>query len=775
MTGGFCPPTPLNIRVNALPPAPNSITGPTVLCFGSPTLYTVTAPLPGTIFSWYAQAGTVSPASNSASTYASFTGGPSATIGVFRITTDEAHCYSDSLELIVNEPVVVGTINGLDTVCPSTSYSYSHTYNDGELYTWDLDVPNSSYGSVGGSGTGQTVSVMYNGITGVTATLHVRIMKCGNPYDFYKNVYIKPVPTPTITITNPSPLCRDELFTASVNVSGSSYTWDWDDGTLNGSTNPANHAYTALSTTSLNYNITVVVTNAGGCLGYTATATTPVTVYRAPVANITPPGPFQVCSGTPNQLLTATLQNGYEPTTSFNWWNVGGTTALASCTTATPPPPCSTYTVNTLGAYFVVATGQNGCSDTSNIVVFDSTGCNPAPCTLSPNPTVSVTGTEQCGQVNLTGSYSGPPPTAIGWNWYGPGNATAVSTTNTTYSAFIPAAGIYPFTYAVTFNDGTNTCTRTATKNVLVRLVPDMGYTVSCDPGGQGYTVTLHDHSNYFPGYAPVGYTFWINNVPHTTTTSSYTTTLPFGQAFGFKTVVHFPQVPPSTFTDSCESFDSLYTPAAPFASFTADSIVTCVKEQAVQFTNLSTGGAPLTYAWDLNGIPNNATNPFAVFQQAVPQPITLTVTDLYGCVDDTVVTVTVLPDDLDGGITANPNPICSGNPITLSYVLNGGNFPTSYYWYEDDNFLYGPTTSSSTNVFAPGSYWLIGKNAIGCRIETPKVVVDVNQPPAAVINGDSTACLDQEYTLYGYAGNDPGISYTWTKVGTGVVGTGDS
>lgn len=778
VTGGFCPPKPLNIRVNPLPPVPDSLVGPAVSCFGSPTLYTAGGPLPGTIFSWYAVTGSVSPASNSSTTYATFTGGSPATIGVFRITTDEAHCYSDSLEMLVYRPTVTAVISGPDTVCPSTAYTFTSGYSAGEVYGWT--VSNTSYASVAGGANLENASVMFNGTSGVPVTIYLKIRKCGADTIITKTVWIRSVTPPAISVSPSTTLCRDQPFTVSVGIPATSYDWDWDDGTAHGTTDPAGHVYNTLAPGSLNYNITVIIDSPFGC-PTTVTATQSVSVLPAPVANVTPPGPFHICSGTPNQLLTATLQNGYEHTNTLQWWTAGSLSPFNSCTasSSTLPPTCVTHTATALGGYFVVAIGDNGCADTSNVVVFDNAGCGPGPggpCTLTPNPTVSVTATEQCGQVHINGTYTGPPPTAVGWGWNDPLVAQNVATTNTTYDGFIPVAGIYPFTYSVTFNDGTNTCVRTATADVLVRLVPDMGYTVSCDPGGNGYVVTLQDHSNYFPGYQPVGYTFWINGVPHVSASSSYTTVLPFGGAFGFKTVTHFPQFGPSaTLTDSCQSFDSLYTPNAPVASFLADSLYTCAEDKAVQFTNLSTGGAPLMYAWDFNGIPNTAQNPFTMFMTPGLPPVTLEVTDLYGCKDDTTVVINVQPDDFNGNITATPNTVCAGNPVTLAYGLIGGSYPASYYWYEDDDLLYGPTSASSTTVFTPGSYWLIGTNAIGCRIETPREVVNVNQPPAAVINGDSTACLEQPYTLYGYAGNDPGISYTWTKVGFGIVGTGDS
>ena len=761
VSGAFCAPKPLVIRVNPLPPAPDSIVGPTEACFGAPTKYKAGGPLPGTVLSWgISGGGNASPLTGS-TTYATFSGTPPATISVFRTTVDEAHCNSAPLTLSVGQPHPTGVIAGIDTACPSTEYPFSFPYAEGEVYTWQV-LPNTA-GSVQGAGNTQAVNILWNQQSGVHR-VRVTVTRCGTDYTFEKEVYVRPTAVPNITLMQPAPLCRDEVFTASAGIPGMA-TWDWGDGSPV-SSSPV-HSYTALSTGNLSYTISVALANPYGCPG-TVTGSLNVTVLPAPVANITPAGPFVICSGSPNQILTPTLQSGYEPTVQLDWTRVG-TGIVSTC--AGTPPSC-TYNVTSLGSYFVVATGANGCTAQSNTVVFDTTGCtgSTGTCTLTPNPSLTLTGINSCGHVSLSGSYSGPPPTATNWDWGGPLNALNVMTTNTSYDADFNEAGLYSFVYAVTFNDGTNICVRRKTASILVPLVPDMGYTVACAPGGGGYVVTLQDHSNYYPGYVPVKFTFWVDGVPVATVFPPGNSYPVAGLAPGvhnFKTVTYYGP------NDSCSSTASFDVPNPPVASFTADSVVTCVDDQAVQFTNGSTG-INLSYLWDFNGTSTNAAqDPYKVYDGTGNFNVLLTVTDKYGCQAIASQLIDVQANNLKvANIDASPNPVCGDAPITLQYLMGTATAtPDSYTWMESDNLLY-TTNVDNTTVFTPGAYWLLGSNAIGCRVTTERVIVNVNEVPTAIITGDSSACLDQSFTLYGYAG--PGLSYTWKK-GAVTVGTGDS
>jgi len=78
------------------------------------------------------------------------------------------------------------------------------------------------------------------------------------------------------------------------------------------------------------------------------------------------------------------------------------------------------------------------------------------------------------------------------------------------------------------------------------------------------------------------------------------------------------------------------------------------------------------------------------------------------------------------------------------------------------------------TYVYSSGSYWVSGTDTFGCYVNTPPVTVNVIQVPPAVITGSHYACLNVPYTLNGWVGNDPNVSYKWYKNHV-LDGTGSS
>lgn len=770
----FCPPTPIIVKVNPLPPAPDSLIGPDSVCFGSATLYKAKFPLAGTIFEWSVTGGGSVNAANGPQTYATFAGSNPNVLSVVRVTRDEAHCRSAALTKNVYKPVVTANITGTgDTVCPSTKYTYFSNYSKGETYTWSV-TPGTA--SVQGNANKEDADILFNAASG-PSTITLVVHKCDTDYTFTKNVYIRSLPTLTVSI--PTQVCRDAPANVAVTSpvgTPSSYDWDWGDGTTHGAGNPDSHTYTNAQGTSFSRIISVKVNNPFGCPGF-VTASQSINILPAPVASISGNGPFHTCTP-PSDVLTGILQSGFEPTNQFTWVQVG--VGSTGCTGT--PPPCSTYTVSTWGTYYLVATGVNGCKDTSNYIVYDSTGCSGtpggpgSPCGIVPNPTVSITDLSDCGIISLTGSYS-PTSLAYDWDWNWPGGVSNISTTTTSLTGKVGIAGKYVFDYTVSFTNGPDTCIVTDTKEVKVALVAKMGHTVKCNSSGLGYDVTLHDNSNYFPGHAPTSWTFWTSNTgvtytPHPTTTPSYFSTLAAGQTWYFKNVVHYTDWNGNP--DSCTAYDTLVLPALPVASFVADRDTACRGQVAVNFTNTSTG-LDLTYNWSWPSSSNTTVNPFIVFPNpGLFVPVGLQVTDRYGCTSTTSKNIRLITPNLDGSLSNSGNNQCSGSVVTLQYVPTFGTAnPDTFAWMNDAALMYQTYYPvDAINVFDPGSYWTKVSNHYGCHFDVlPKLEINFVQTAPAEITGDTVACLNSPYTLYGYAGSDPSLTYQWYRGGTAISG----
>jgi len=760
VTGSFCLSQPITIRVDSLPPAPDSLLGPDTVCFGIPVDFKAKNSLPGSVFGWAVVTGTPPTASGDHATF-SLSGSSPATVMVWRESMSPGHCHSDTLRKLVYKPVVNLNITGPDTVCPSTVYTYNSNYTEGETYSWTLNSPLKGSVQVDGHSTSQ---ILFNTQTGLVDVI-VKVIKCGTPYFDTIHVYIRPLPALSLSVT-PNPVCRDVPIIATLlNGNIGTISWNWGDGSPFGSGVSANHSYTSLLTTTFSYTVVCTVTNPYGCAG-TVTANVPVTVLPAPVANITPDGPFFSCTR-PAQPLTATLTSGFEPTNTLIWQSVSAGT-VASCGT---PFPCNPYTVTNYGTYYVIAVGANGCRDTSNYVLFDT--CHPVrPCTIAGNPYATIdSATIHCGAVHLHGTYAAFP-TAFSWRWGWPLQAQGVTTTSNTLNCSFLVAGAYTFTYTVGFTDASrDTCYFVGDTTIIVPFIAGMGHSVTCS--GSGYNVTMFDHSNYYPGHAPYKYSWYVDG-GHVGTTAgtSFTASLSGGASHTLNVWEYYG---PGT-TDSCLASDNVFLDSLPHASFKFARDTTCALDASVQFTNLST---PVSSAWSSSwlfgdGSGNTETSPWRVYSAAGLYSVTLTITNGYGCTDDTTIVVPIVPENLAGHVSGD-SVACAGSIVVLSYIPQGSTLnPEKYYWMEGTDSMY-MTTSGSINIYTSGSYWVIGTNHYGCFTHMPPMTqqsIRFITPPPAVILGDSSQCINVPYTLNGYAGSDPTITYTWLKNGV-AVGSG--
>ncbi|MFI5150470.1 MAG: gliding motility-associated C-terminal domain-containing protein [Bacteroidia bacterium] len=124
---------------------------------------------------------------------------------------------------------------------------------------------------------------------------------------------------------------------------------------------------------------------------------------------------------------------------------------------------------------------------------------------------------------------------------------------------------------------------------------------------------------------------------------------------------------------------------------------------------------------------------------------------------------------------SANPNPICSGNPTTLS--LSGGSLGSgaTWDWYSGScgGTLVGTGTSVSVSPVTSTTYYV---RASGTCNTTACVSVTVNMsstpPPPGLPAGTASVCSGstQVYTTTGSAG---AVSYTWTVPAGSVINSG--
>ncbi|MEP7169073.1 MAG: PKD domain-containing protein, partial [Bacteroidota bacterium] len=296
-------------------------------------------------------------------------------------------------------------------ICAGTSVPFTNTTTPaGSNYNWNWNLGN------GQTSNGQNATGVYGNAGTYTVTL-IAGDSLGCADTITQQVTVNPAPVAAFTFTGGSTCLNGTVTITNTSTGGISYFWNLGNGQTSTLQNP-----TVVYTQSGNYDITLVVTSATGCVD---SQTQTVTIFPLPTANA---GPDQhVCLG---GSVTLIASGG----TTYIWSN-GATTDVTSVS----PTNNTTYTVT--------VTDANGCTAIDQVSVI----VDPLPVpTISPDQSICL------GQsVTLTAGGG----TTYSWN--PTGNTTSTITVTPTNST----------TYAVNVTDG-NGCTGTAFVNVSVHPLP---------------------------------------------------------------------------------------------------------------------------------------------------------------------------------------------------------------------------------------------------------------------------------------------------------------
>ena len=751
-----------SVNCTSLPKVVRYVVGPRTVCPEYTHLYKVSSLDEGELFQWEVVGGQITGSSSGKEVSVTFNGPGPYQLRVWQVGKEPPYCTGPVKTITINADPVEAVFTGDAIVCPNSYADYSVSYMGADEYKWEI-TPHHLGSVKAGNGT-RAVSVLWNNtITQQSATLLVRISKCGQYH--YKTFPVQLRGVQPVVLSGAADVCSGSPFELFHDApAGSSFLVDWGNGIVSDYPNFSGDRFTYTypvvpSQNNVQYTVKVKITNPSFCVEAVEAIYT-VTVKPSPAIAITPAGPFVFCDPNFNVSLNPSLQAGYAATTSMVWHFPGG----VDFPCAVDDPACQGLQVSEFGQYSIEAFAANGCTGTSNIVSIvqncggPPTGCGP----IVPSPEVSVDVlVNSCGTMELRDNHN---TGATNTSWQLPPQLVNASITPGTLSSTVTGninlAGQYRFSYEVTYLDvNNNACIVSAPATVTVPLIADLKTAVVCTTGG--YKLAVFDHSTRFPAASIVGYDYYIDGTSYfsgyyTDTRYDHPAVLPPGSHV-VKLVIHY-----SFEGDdySCEKELALNLPALPVADFSFSMNNSC-EGVPVKFTNLSNGY--VTSFWDFRDRASTSIqDPERVFQfNQNGYNVTLTVRNSAGCIDDTSKLVDIVENHLDDDpkLVGPGEALCPGTTAMLTYSGQGN--PNRYTWFNDDVQLFlglAPTI----RVGQTGNYYVVVSNANLCKATSNSVSVVVRQLPNPRIRGGGRQCVGSKFTLDGFAGND--LAYDWYR-----------
>jgi len=600
----------------------------------------------------------------------------------------------DSLEFVVNPPIG-GSVNSTATTCGLNNGTITvtgATGGDGVNYEYSLDNVNF-----------QTSNTFTN-------------LPSGN-YDVYlQTTGDNCIASAAVTIAASTPLSGTATatvgicpggtatLTATGGSGGTPYTW-YDGTTVIGTTATINVSPTVQT------QYTVEISD-GTCtdVQYSLVTVNPLPTVDAGIDQT-------ICAGS-----SATL-NG-SGAISYTWDN--------SVTNGVAFTPASTAT------YTVTGTDANGCQNTDMAVV-----------TVSAAPTTSNLA-ETCNGGNT--AYTVTFDIAGGTAPYNVTGGTGSLAGSTWTSALITSGVSYSFTVT-----DANGCTAAVVSGVQNCACTTNSGTMVTSPSiaicGTGAATATHNNDETFDIDDAMQFYLHDGSGPALGTTfgSGSTPTFSFGGGTVYGTTYYISAV---VGNDMGGGVVDLSDPCLSVATGTAvvwndlPTVDAGSDANACAGTSVTLSGSGATsYSWD-----NSVTNGVA-FSPAATDTYTVTGTDVNGCQNTDMVTITVLAAPIIGAGTDQE--ICPGTSVTLN-----GTGGVSYIW---DNSV---TDGAAFTPTATTIYTVTGTDGNGCT-NTDMVTVTVHALPTVDGGVDQTVCAGSDVTLSG-SGAD---TYTWDNgVTDGVV-----
>ncbi|MFN0187629.1 MAG: PKD domain-containing protein [Bacteroidia bacterium] len=497
------------------------------------------------------------------------------------------------------------------------------------------------------------------------------------------------------------------------------WKWDFGDGQTSNVQHPT-HNYTAPG----NYNVSLTVTNMGGCAD---TVDYNITTIPIPLVDFNSP---PVCPNDVSSFFDASgSSNG--PLVKWNW-NFG------DGATDTLPNPMHTYSLPGTYPVTLIITDSLGCKDTliKNVSTL-------------PGPVSDFSYLSACvsSQINFTDVSSVVGTTISDWEWNF-GDASPLVTGISNPNHFYPGPGTYNTSLIVTTANG---CKDTIVEPVDVQSVPIAGFNNALVCANQYTQFTDASVTNVG---TIIGWQWSFGDGSQAALTQNPTHTFPPGN-YNVQLVVTGSNGCTDTHIQNINVLDG------PVANFSSTPV--CPGSSST-FSDLSLSGTGTINSWEWNfgdGSPlTNVVNPQHTFTGAGSYAVSLVVESTNGCADTTTISIATNPiPNADYFIPTG----CVNAPLFFpnqSNITIGG--IASYEWNFDDGSPLS-TQSSPTHLFsAAGSYFvsLVAISNLGCRDSIVHEVIVVDLPQANFSVSD--ICLGDSAIFTDISFNNQGSILDW-------------
>jgi PKD repeat protein len=708
--------TSINVTVLSNPIASFSLIGATSCTANTSITTNNTTTGLNNIYSWDLGDGNSSLVTNPSHTYTI-----AGTYNIKLVATNLLTGCKDSVTKPVTfstNPIATFIVNNSNQCVNNNSFVFTNTSAGGATYSWNF-----------GDATTSTLTSPVKAFT-VAGVYSVKLIVttangCKDSVTQVVTVFAKPAPSFNVVgSTNCSSNLTITLNNTTPAALGTTYLWNFGDGTNSSAANPSK-TYSSFGT----YTIKLVVVNGNGCVD---SITRDITISSKPIAAFTVSDTIQCSSG----IAIAFTDASTNIATPAYYYDFGdGTFSLVQ-------NPTKSYT--TAGTYIVkmVVTNANGCKDSTTKTIR---------IVAKPVASFTIPNYNGCGNVATSFTFSNSSANATSYVWdFGDGTTSSLTSPTKIYTT----TGTFIVKLVVSNANG---CKDSSTQTISFIAKPIAGFTVNSTGTCSNNTFTFTDTSiitgtsNYY--YYDFGDgTFSLLQNP----------TKVFASAGIYKVVLFV------TNANGCKdsTIKTIVVAAKPTASFSIANYTSCSNNNTLSFVNTSVNAT--SYVWNFgDGVDSTSTNPTHTYLSLGTYNVKLVVTNASGCKDSATQNINLIAKPIVA-FSYTSSGLCSNNTFTFTdaSIVNG--VATYYYDFGDGTFS---LAKNPTKVFATaGTYKVVlfVTNTNGCKDSLSKMITVTTAPKAAFTLSNFDPCSNN-YTVTTVNSSTNATSYFW-DFGDGIL-----